>query len=158
MKRFRSIEEIDKSSLQAARNRHGREGEALVAAWLREHNYHMIEKCEVAFRNGADGKLHARGKVSGDFRAVGLNGQSVLVEVKSHAGSLPYGAFRAHQLTALSEHNAWGGLSLIAWVETTVPGMPRLHVWNWRQIPTEFGKGTSLVQGICGPEIKGRTK
>ena len=87
MKRFRSIEEIDRPSLrkltlpslQTARNRHGREGEALVAAWLREHNYHMIEKCEVAFRKGADGELHARGKVSGDFRAVGIDGQSVLV-------------------------------------------------------------------------------
>lgn len=159
MRRIRSIEELKRptrSVLQAARNRHGREGEALVAAWLRDHGYHMVEKCEVAFRKGADGELHARGKVSGDFRAVGRDGQSVLVEVKSHAGSLPHGAFRVHQLEALSAHSSFGGLSLIAWVDTTFEAFPRLHVWDWRQIPAKFIKGSSLIAGAAGPELKGR--
>lgn len=60
-------------------------------------------------------------KVEGDLRAVcPETGQSVLVEVKTRGPKLSLSFFEDHQKNALSIHHAWGGISLVAWVNDQV--------------------------------------
>lgn len=58
-------------------------------------------------------------RVAADFRAVGPLGVSVMAEVKT-VDTLRWSDFRAHQPDALSEHEACGGVSLVAWVRDEV--------------------------------------
>lgn len=116
-----------KSIQQRARQKSGETTETRVESLLRLRGYSMVEKINVSFGvSRATGKQFAKKKVSGDFRAVRThqyveNGElmnvaiSVLVECKHHAGSLPYSAFRPHQIEALAEHARLGGISIVAW-------------------------------------------
>lgn len=110
------------SELQAARQKRGEDTERDVGAALRSLGYRLVEKSAVSFGLLADGKRFARGKVSGDFRAVeDHSGRSVLVESKACAGGrLPHGKFRRHQLDALEEHHQAGALSMVAWTDGDV--------------------------------------
>ena len=122
-----NLAKIKKSAQQRARQKSGESTEARVEVALKERGYSMVEKINVSFGvNRATGKQFAKKKVSGDFRAVRAQkffnfadqvdvGISVLVECKHHVGSLPYSAFRPHQIEALAEHSRLGGISLVAW-------------------------------------------
>ena len=135
-----TVESVRKSALQAKRQRNGAKAEELVEAQLNGRGFALVEKVEVPFRPGADGKMTARRKVSGDFRAVGPGGRSVLVEVKHHEERLSHGAFRPHQLEALEEHHRAGGISEVAWVDRG-----QVHFIDWEHLRNlGFGPGRSI--------------
>jgi hypothetical protein len=142
------------SALQATRQRNGAKAEERVARAMRERGDVMVEKTEVPFRVGKDGKLSARRKVSGDFRAVrhfhmrGF-GISVLVEVKKADNRLCYGDFAPHQIEALNAHNAAHGITEVAWVDR---GEVRFVPWA-RFIEIGFRRGMSVVWNGTAIEI-----
>lgn len=112
------------AGLQAQRQRNGQQAEELVRKALVARGLRLVEKVEVGFGVTADGRRFAKGKVSGDFRAVcpvALDGRpaglSVLIEVKAHDERLGWAAFRPHQIDALDEHDAAGGITEVAWVD-----------------------------------------
>lgn len=112
-----------------------------MEARLKGRGFALVEKVEVPFRiNKTTGQMSARKKVSGDFRAVGPGGRSVLVEVKHHEERLAYGAFRPHQLEALEEHHRVGGISEVAWVDRG-----QVHFIDWETLRNlGFGPGKSI--------------
>lgn len=57
-------------------------------------------------------------KLKGDFRAIGRDGVSVLVEVKMRDEQLLWSDLKQHQREALTEHYQCGGMSLVVWVAT----------------------------------------
>lgn len=65
-------------------------------------------------------------KLKGDFRAIGPDGVSVLVEVKLREGRLMWGDLKAHQREALTEHYQFGGESLVVWVATN-----EIYILRW---------------------------
>src|SRR5512143_1383787 len=68
--------------------------------------------------------------VSGDHRAVGPGGRSVLAETKTIMGrNLQWSDFREHQPGALSRHADLGGLSLVVWVAEN-----GIYVIDWRDL------------------------
>jgi hypothetical protein len=85
-------------------------------------------------------------KVQGDIRAVVPGtGQSVLAEVKTVKGDrLVFSKLRPHQVTALTEHAAIGGLSLLIWVTD----YGNVYVLKW-PIPG-FRPRTSLKYAEAG--------
>jgi hypothetical protein len=151
------------SALQATRQRNGAKAEERVVRAMRERGDVMVEKTEVPFRMGKDGKLSARRKVSGDFRAVRLVkvpvfhdgkdswevGLSVLVEVKKADNRLCYGDFAPHQIEALNAHNAAHGITEVAWVDR---GEVRFVPWA-RFIEIGFRRGMSVVWNGTAIEI-----
>lgn len=151
MRRFRTpglrpgglptVKDLQTSALQAKRQRNGNEAEKLVEGRLIARGFALVEKVEVPFRVGKDGKMSARRKVSGDFRAVEKGtGRSLLVEVKHHAERLSYGAFRPHQLVALEEHYQAGGISEVAWADRG-----QIHFIPWENLHRMgFGPGKSI--------------
>lgn len=136
-----SVDAVRTSILQAKRQRNGAKAEELVEARLKARGFVLVEKVEVPFRiNKATGQMSARKKVSGDFRAVGPGGLSVLIEVKHHEERLSHGAFREHQLTALEEHHRAGGISEVAWVDRGL-----VHFIPWHELKAMgFGPRTSI--------------
>lgn len=138
------------SELQAARQKRGEDTERDVGSALRSLGYRLVEKSEVSFglRKGeraGEQKRFARGKVSGDFRAVeNRSGRSVLVESKAcDGGRLPHGKFRRHQLDALEEHHMAGALSMVAWTDVDVL---RLIPWTaFRRVGFEAGTSVEFV-------------
>lgn len=151
-----------KSIQQRARQKSGESTEARVETLLRFRGYSMVEKINVSFGiNRATGKQFAKKKVSGDFRAILCKdirvgaapdaviriAQSVLVECKHHAGSLPYSAFRPHQIEALSEHSRLGGISLVAWANGTA-----LDMINWSDLEA-IGFGPRKSAKFFGGEL-----
>jgi len=77
-------------------------------------------------------------KVSGDHRGLIGSGISVLAETKTILDhNLRYSDLREHQPTRLSEHDGYGGISLLVWVHST-----GAYVMCW---PVEgFEPGTSI--------------
>ena len=141
-----------RSQEQKQRQRNGALAEDLVYRDLIRRGFRLVEKVEVPFRvNKRTGGVSARRKVSGDFRAVEPGaGRSLLVEVKNHAGHLPYAAFRPHQLVALDEHASAGGISEVAWVDSAFAAFPILHVIAWadlKRIGFAPGKSIEWVDG-----------
>lgn len=98
----------------------GAAAEFLVKRALERLGFGQLCRIETGWRvMRVKGRMIVRGpmaKVAGDWRAVGKNGQSVLVEVKHRAEKLIYSDLESHQVRALDEHHALGGLSLLAWV------------------------------------------
>ena len=149
------------SALQAKRQRNGALAEELVYRDLIRRGFCLVEKVEVPFRvNKRTGGVSARRKVSGDFRAVDpRDGRSVLVEVKHHAETLPYSAFRPHQLVALEEHASAGGVSEVAWVDSTFAAFPRLHTISWTALKAlGFGPKKSVEWADGKIRIRSKTK
>lgn len=144
-----AFEIAKRSASQKQRQRNGALAEELVQRDLIRRGFRLVEKVEVPFRvNKRTGGISARRKVSGDFRAVEPGtGRSLLVEVKHHAGRLPYAAFRPHQLAALDEHADAGGISEVAWVEDgPLAAFPILHVIPWERLKAlHFGPGESVT-------------
>lgn len=92
----------------------GNAAELVVINRLRYHGFAMVEPIHVGFRN-VGGRWVPGARVSGDIRAVGPGGRSVLCEVKVRKGTLAYSALERHQVIALGDHYLAGGLSLLAW-------------------------------------------
>lgn len=93
-----------------ASQRTGRLGEALCELELKRQGYRMVEKVE-APRTKTGIYLKT---CSGDFRAVGPEGRSVLVECKWRDRNLRPSDFQPHQIQSLIDHHAAGGISIIA--------------------------------------------
>ena len=114
--------QVDKMKNSQSHNRkQGNAGEDIAAIRLRQLGVEMVETIEVGWGiiRGTTGKIihtYPLKKVSGDFRGILPNGRSVLAEVKTTDGTLPYSQLEAHQHLALREHHEWGGLSLLVWV------------------------------------------
>jgi hypothetical protein len=134
---------------QKQRQANGQAAENLVELEMNRRGDLLVEKAEVPFRvDRRTGKMSARRKVSGDFRAVrpmltmsGKLGVSVLVEVKHCAEQLSWSAFRPHQILALDEHMVSGGITEVAWIDR---GVLRFIPWSrFREI--RFGPNKSVV-------------
>lgn len=107
-------------SQQSMNRKDGNIGQMLAMRELELRGLDMVEPIQTGF-----GLIRAKGgrivsafpleRVSGDFRAI-LDGRSVLVEVKTTPGRLPYSQLKPHQHEALQRHHDYGGLSLVAWV------------------------------------------
>lgn len=128
---------------QNSRNRkRGRRGEDAVARELKRRGLLMVEKLEVGWgiqrdKGGQVVEVWPLRKISGDYRAITPEGQSVLVEVKTADERLQWSKIRPHQRKALEIHANCGGLSLLAWVHDG-----QISIMWW---PIEgFVKGTSL--------------
>ena len=83
--------------------------------------------------------VYPQAKLTGDFRAVGPNGLSVLIEVKVRDRKLLWSSFQEHQRKALSKHAQLGGISLIVWVEEDI------YVLRWPMPAEHFKKGKALT-------------
>ena len=82
--------------------------------------------------------------VAGDFRGVGLHGQSVLAEVKTVQHNLRWSDFREHQPGKLTEHDSYGGTSLVVWVHDVI------YVMRWRDmVQRGFTFGGSITPDIA---------
>lgn len=94
-------------------------GQNVIEWRLREIGVLMVEAVHTPWKvQRVNGKIVGaipQEKVSGDFRGILPGGRSVLVEVKNFE-TLPYGAFKKHQVDALNAHHANGGVSLVGWV------------------------------------------
>lgn len=85
-------------------------GEGMAEIELRRLGYRCIEKVQTA--RTQYGKCIK--SCSGDFRAVGPGGRSVLVEVKwRDRGHIRPSDLKPHQRAMLAEHHNAGGISLI---------------------------------------------
>lgn len=108
-------------TLQHRRQRSGQTGQATIVCLLRSLGFQCVEEVHTGMRmvgkiNGKPRYVHSQ-KVSGDIRAVGPRGQSVLVEVKRRVkGNLTYSDLEPHQHRALNQHWDALGISLLAWV------------------------------------------
>ena len=118
---------VYKPNLQKKNKSKGDAGELLVHYLLMSMGFKMIEKVHTPWKpvwigSGKTRRLvsvHPEEKVSGDWRAVGPRGVSVLVEVKSHDGDrLVYSFLERHQHESLTNHHLFGGKSYIAWVRS----------------------------------------
>lgn len=106
--------------------RTGAMAEKLCEIELRRAGYKLIEHPEVKKIKTATGWVCSK-KVSGDFRAVGPEGKSVLVECKwRDKPNLCPSDFRDHQIRSLIDHDAAGGISIVAHVS---PRGCRLIPW-----------------------------
>lgn len=128
--------------------RKGDMGEKAVELLLGQLGLVMVEKVNVGWTviwgpNGRIKEAFPQKKVSGDFRAVTLKGQSVLVEVKTYDGDrLQFSALAKHQSRSLDIHQNVGGLSLLVWVNQG----DIMPMW-W---PVEgFGPGKSLTREVA---------
>ena len=132
--------------LQKRRRANGEFSQNLVHQELRRRGYKLVEPVFSPWRVIRSGNRIVNAfpltKVSGDFRAVGSGGRSVLVEVKGREeGNLSFSVFAPHQRAALDEHADAGGLTLIAWVrdigirwfEWPIPGFKPGTSLKWNQ-------------------------
>src|SRR5690242_10780684 len=109
---------------QKVRRAHGEYSQGVVEKEMVSRGYRLIEAvytpCRVVRVQGRSVSALPLKKVSGDFRAVGPDGRSILVEVKGRdEGNLPWSAFADHQVAVLTEHAEAGGESLVAWVRAS---------------------------------------
>jgi hypothetical protein len=94
----------------------GKMGEALCEIALRNAGYKMIERVRPATMV-IKGKMVYLTQCSGDFRAVGPGGKSVLVECKYRERNLRPSDFQAHQIKSLNDHFLSQGISIVAHVD-----------------------------------------
>ena len=131
--------------------REGDEAQAIVERFMREVGYKRVERVETGFslvrRNGTIIGAHPKRAVSGDIKAIGPKGKSVLVEVK-HRPAKPNGRlvltwndFEEHQIEALDGFTEAKGWAFVAWVTSLYPA--RLFWLLW-PIPG-FRKGKGLT-------------
>lgn len=125
----------------------GKHGQLLAAAKLRMLGCEMVEKIGTPVimipkgtKNGVPVfQVIFEEKVSGDHRGILQNGISVLAETKTILDrNLRYSDLREHQPDRLSEHNSWGGLSLLVWVHSS-----GVYVMEWPIF--QFVPGTSIT-------------
>lgn len=120
----------------------GETGENMVHRTLIDCGFRLVEKVntpwKVIWANKRVVSAFPVKKVSGDFRAVGPGGRSVLVEVKyREEGNLRFSDFQPHQHAALNEHADATAITMVAWVRGA-----EIKFYDW-PIPG-FGPGKSL--------------
>lgn len=84
-------------------------------------------------------EVHFKKKVAGDVRGI-YKGTSVLAETKTIFGrNLQWSDLLPHQVTFLSEHDEYLGISLLVWVSDS-----GVHIMRW---PVEgFGPGKGITK------------
>lgn len=121
---------------RSARSRENRQAgetaEAIAKRALIAAGYLMVERVHTPWGVVRRGKrivsAYPKSKVSGDFRAIGPGGLSVLAECKDRKnGKLSLSNFEDHQIEALDVHARLLGISLIAWVYN---GKCKLLLWE----------------------------
>lgn len=126
----------------------GEFGEQIAQYALKEFGLRMIERVNTPWKiiwkknsNGVNipARVFPAAKVSGDFRAIGPAGKSVLIEVKYRENSLVYSDLEDHQIRALHEHTIHGGLSFLLWITQNL-----WMIYDWSEMPLKKG----------GPAIK----
>jgi len=120
----------------------GKAAEAIVRNMLIAMGLRCVERIETGFKigKGIGTRRIPVSKVSGDFRAVVPgSGVSVLVEVKRRPKCLRWSDLEEHQRRALSEHDAVGGISLLAWVSSE-----GVAIMQWPLPPHALRIGLSL--------------
>ena len=105
----------------------GEWGQRMAQAYMRQLGYQVVDRIETGTRQ-IGGVRRFTARASGDIRAVGTRGRSVLVEVKVRAERLLRSDLEDHQRKALQAHHEAGGLSLVAWV---VQGTVDCHLLPW---------------------------
>ncbi len=95
----------------------GEEGQEWTTNILNQRGFHMVERIGTPAKK-VNGRMIFLEKVSGDHRALGSGGRSVLVETKTRLSDdrLRYHFFEEHQREALQQHHELGGFSLVSWV------------------------------------------
>ncbi len=83
-------------------------------------------------------------KVSGDIRGILVGGRSVLCECKSFDDKLLFSHLQKHQVEALDQHSAIGGLSLLAW-----KWQEGYAVMRWPVDGFKPGKSLSTVRALA---------
>ncbi len=130
----------------------GDHAEQLVLYRLRQMGFLAIVKLETGWRvKRARGRIIGAtplAKVTGDFRAVGGMGQSVLVETKRRDGKLRLCDFAPHSRQALTDHADAGGASLIAWVSTR----GEVVVFPWGRL-VERGRKALTWHEVAGHDL-----
>lgn len=121
---------------------HGEAGEIQAVAWLTSWAS-CVERVRVgyAIRRGPRGNIisaHPLEKVSGDVRAVGPGGVSVLVEVKVRPvdDGLSWSDLAVHQHAALAAHRAAGAVSVVVWCGMDAAGYVGIR---WMPYPDTAG-------------------
>jgi len=115
--------------IQGARNKlMGAHGEAIAKRALINMGFRCINQIATPSKlNRRTGKVVYSAAVTGDYFAVGPEGVSVLVEVKTHnEDTLPYSFLKPHQHKDLHDHDMAGGLTYLIWVHDRIP-----HVIPW---------------------------
>ena len=124
----------------------GAKGEDIADLVLRSKGVRMVEKIATPVRIIARKRMHGSDwfrlawgeKVSGDRMGILDGGRRVLAEVKTRDRNLRWKDLEDHQVLALTENAALGGLSLVVFVH---PG--GIAVLEW---PIEgFGPGKGLT-------------
>lgn len=108
----------------------GKRGESVAERLLRQKGVLMVEKIATPVKIVDSKRTRGRQwhrivwgeKVSGDRRGLLPGGRRVLAEVKSRQHNLRWSDFQAHQIEALNENHAHGGLSLVVYIH------PQVHV------------------------------
>lgn len=124
-------------SIQSDNRKAGNAGEAIAALELRRRGVEMVEPMPTGWGIIRKGNrivsAYPLAPVSGDFRGVmPVSGRSVLVEVKTRDGSLPYSMLESHQHAALQRHHDLGGLSLVVWVHDGIVSVMRYPIAGFR--------------------------
>ena len=125
-------------SIQSDNRKAGNAGEAIAALELRRRGVAMVEPMPTGWGivRGKGGRIvdaFPIAPVSGDFRGImPVSGRSVLVEVKTRDGSLPYSMLESHQHAALQLHHDLGGLSLVVWVHDGIVSVMRYPIAGFR--------------------------
>ena len=97
--------------------------EQFAERWLYSQGFHCIERIQtgwyIKWINGKVVSAKPRAKVSGDFVAIGKNGQAVHVEIKMRGGDvLIHSDLENHQVEAMDEKTKHGALCLLLWVRS----------------------------------------
>jgi hypothetical protein len=118
-----SIDEFKKINRGRSSQQRGEAGELLVRAALQKIGLKQIEKIHTPWRIIRDDKGKVIDavpleKVEGDFVAIDPNtGKKVLVESKwRQFPRLAYGDVKIHQHRSMFDNDAYGGISILAWV------------------------------------------
>lgn len=118
----------------------GEWGQRCAQLALQRGGFEMVERIETGTRQ-IRGVRRFTQRASGDIRAVGKDGRSVLVEVKVRADKLLRSDLEEHQRRSLQQHHDAGGQSLVAWV---VDRTTDCLLLPWPVWPDGGGRGTSI--------------
>lgn len=140
--------------IQGARNKkQGDDGEDIAKRALINMGFKCINPIATPVKyNKRAKKMVYSEAVTGDFFAVGPDGVSVLVEVKTHnEDTLPYSFLKKHQHQDLHDHDMAGGLTYLIWVHHRIA-----HVIPWPVLG--FKPRTSLkieqARRLCELELR----
>lgn len=124
------------------RVRQGNDSQTLVGHRLRILGFHCIAPIATPMRK-VGGKLMYSAKVSGDFYALWKR-EGALVEVKRRdAATLSHSDLDPHQHERLSEWEAAGGVSFLAWVNPSQ--LDSVAIMSWRFVCPHIAKPRTSI-------------